>query len=92
MEQLLVAYDIAANRRRRRVFKLLHRWGRPLQKSVFLCGVDPRRFPAMKRRLEREIRFEKDGLLFAFLCPRCAERLESSGLPLDLGADAVRVL
>ena len=92
MEQLLISYDIAANRRRRRVFKLLHRWGRPLQESVFLCAVEARRFPAMKRRLEREIRFEKDSLLFAFLCPRCAERLQNSGLPLDLGAEEVRVL
>ena len=37
---LVVAYDISDNRRRNRLYKLLHGFGDPLQKSVFLCWLD----------------------------------------------------
>ena len=44
----LVAYDIADNRRRTRLHRLLRGFGDPLQKSVFLCWLDG----ARHRRLE----------------------------------------
>jgi hypothetical protein len=45
---LLVTYDIADDRRRNRLHRLLRGFGEPLQKSVFICWVDP----ARRNRLE----------------------------------------
>jgi CRISPR-associated protein Cas2 len=39
----LVAYDISDNRRRTCLHKLLRGYGRPLQKSVFLCHLDSKK-------------------------------------------------
>lgn len=92
MDELLVTYDISSDRRRRRVFKLLHTWGVPLQESVFICSVEPARFGKMRRRLEKEIDHEADSLLFVFLCGRCSDRLDQSGRPLVFGPGFVRVV
>jgi CRISPR-associated endonuclease Cas2 len=45
---LLIAYDISEDRRRNSLHRLLRGFGDPVQRSVFLCWVDPRR----RRRLE----------------------------------------
>jgi CRISPR-associated endonuclease Cas2 len=45
---LLVAYDISDDRRRNRLYRLLHGFGEPVQKSIFICWVDAVR----RRRLE----------------------------------------
>lgn len=49
---LLVTYDIADDRRRRRLHQLLQRFGEPLQKSVFVCWVDDRHRRQLDRQLE----------------------------------------
>ena len=45
---LLVTYDIADDRRRNRLHRLLRGFGEPLQRSVFICWVDHSR----RQRLE----------------------------------------
>lgn len=37
---LLVVYDISDDRRRTRLHRLLHSFGEPLQRSVFLCWLN----------------------------------------------------
>ncbi len=53
MDDLLVSYDVASDKRRRKLFKLLHRWGAPLQKSVFRCRVRDTGFARMRRAISR---------------------------------------
>ena len=92
MDDLLVSYDVASDKRRRKLFKLLHRWGAPLQKSVFRCRVHAAGFERMRREAEKLIDFETDSVLYVFLCPRCLERVVQAGKPLDVEAAAVKVL
>lgn len=51
MTLFLVAYDIASDRRRRRVAAVLERKGRRLQRSVFEIRMDPDALPDLRRQL-----------------------------------------
>jgi CRISPR-associated protein Cas2 len=59
----IVTYDIADERRWRRVFKLMHGYGRWLQLSVFQCRLTARRRAEMARRLEAVIDGRADHVL-----------------------------
>ncbi len=50
----LVAYDIADQRRRTRLHKLLWGFGEAVQKSVFVCPLDARRRARLEVLLRRE--------------------------------------
>ncbi len=77
----IVAYDIAHERRWRRVFKLMHGYGRWLQLSVFQCRLTARRRAEMARRLEETIHGTEDHVLILDLGPADAvdPRVESLG-------------
>ncbi|MBW1990880.1 MAG: CRISPR-associated endonuclease Cas2, partial [Deltaproteobacteria bacterium] len=49
----VVSYDIVDDRRRLRLAKLLTDYGHRVQKSVFECDLDDRRFLALKSQVER---------------------------------------
>ena len=59
----IVTYDIADDRRWRRVFKLMHGYGRWLQLSVFQCRLSGRRRAEMALRLEALIHGRDDHVL-----------------------------
>lgn len=92
MEDMILAYDVTRTRRRTRLFKLLHRWGAPVQKSVFALRVRPGEFPALRRKAEREIDPATDALLYLFLCPRCRARVRYAGCCRPLDQDDHKVL
>jgi CRISPR-associated protein Cas2 len=51
MSQYLAAYDIADDRRRSRVARLLSGYGQRLQKSVFAIQLEPDDLPELRRTL-----------------------------------------
>ena len=51
----IVAYDIGDDQRWRRIFKLMHGYGRWLQLSVFQCRLTARRRAELALRLEAPI-------------------------------------
>lgn len=59
----IVTYDIADDKRWRRVFKLMHGYGRWLQLSVFQCRLTARRRAELARRLEELIHHRDDHVL-----------------------------
>jgi CRISPR-associated protein Cas2 len=77
----IVTYDIANEKRWRRVFKLMHGYGRWLQLSVFQCRLTPRRREEMARRLEAAINARDDHVLILDLGPaeKVDPRVESLG-------------
>ncbi len=77
----IVTYDIADERRWRRVFKLMHGYGRWLQLSVFQCRLTVRRHAEMARRLEEVIHGRDDHVLILDLGPadKVDPRVESLG-------------
>jgi CRISPR-associated protein Cas2 len=77
----IVTYDIADERRWRRVFKLMRGYGRWLQLSVFQCPLTARRRAELTRRLEEIIHARDDHVLLMDLGPanKVDPRVESLG-------------
>ena len=57
----LISYDIASNRTRRRIAKILADYGRRIQYSVFECDIDVKRYKKLYRELAKEAADLKDG-------------------------------
>jgi CRISPR-associated protein Cas2 len=69
---VLITYDVstvdkAGARRLRRVAQACEDYGQRVQKSVFECKLDQRRWVLLKSRLLREINEQQDSLRFYFL-------------------------
>lgn len=77
----IVTYDIADQRRWRRVFKIMKGYGRWLQLSVFQCRLTARRRADMSARLEKEIHARDDHVLIVDVGPadRIDPKVESLG-------------
>lgn len=65
----LVCYDIANDRRLRRVFKVCKNYGNHLQYSVFECDLNPRERTRFEQELKELIKHDEDQVLFVSLGP-----------------------
>jgi CRISPR-associated protein Cas2 len=80
----IVCYDIADDKRLRRVFKICRNYGDHLQYSVFECDLDDAERIRLESELSETIHHEQDQVLFVTLGPaegRGAERIRALGLP-----------
>lgn len=76
---ILVSYDVVDDRRRLKVAKVLTDYGRRVQKSVFECDLDERRYLKLKQALDGLIDHEEDSVRYYAICPRCRRAVEVSG-------------
>lgn len=80
----LVCYDIANDKRLRRVFKVCKNHGTHLQFSVFECDLGIRERTQLERELKAVIKQDEDQVLFVSLGPaegRGDRVIASLGLP-----------
>lgn len=80
----LVCYDIANDKRLRRVFKVCKNYGTHLQYSVFECDLNLRERTRLERELRDLIKCDEDQILFVSLGPtegRGDRVIASLGLP-----------
>ncbi len=80
----IVCYDIANDRRLRKVFEACKNQGTHLQFSVFECDLNPRELIAFQRELKDLIKETEDQVLFIALGPtegRGQRVISSLGLP-----------
>ena len=77
----IVAYDIADQKRWRRVFRLMKGYGSWLQLSVFQCRLTARRRTELAMRLEDIIHHTEDHVILLDIGPadQIAPRVESLG-------------
>lgn len=77
----IVAYDIADQKRWRRVFRLMKGYGSWLQLSVFQCRLTARRRAELAARLEAVIHHTEDHVILLDVGPveQVAPRVESLG-------------
>jgi CRISPR-associated protein Cas2 len=73
---LVIAYDIANDRRRTRVHTLLLGYGEPVQESVFECELTERQAQRLKQRLARLVRPEVDRVRVYTLCADCRSLIQ----------------
>ncbi len=79
MPYYVVSYDIVDTKLRTKVAKILVDYGVRVQKSVFECRVDEKRFLEMKKKVEEVIDFENDSVRYYTLCKKCIEAIQVSG-------------
>lgn len=80
----LVCYDVANDKRLRRVFKTCKNYGTHLQYSVFECDLNTRERTKLERELRDIIKHDEDQVLFVSLGPsegRGDRVIASLGLP-----------
>jgi len=79
----IVAYDIAAPRRWRKVFRIMEGYGEWLQLSVFQCRLSRRRRIELKLALDEVIDHRQDHVVILDLGPAdgLRPRVESLGKP-----------
>ncbi|MGB3614214.1 MAG: CRISPR-associated endonuclease Cas2 [Elainellaceae cyanobacterium] len=63
----LVVYDIADNRRRNKLAKLLKGYGRRVQESVFECFLTQEEMKRLHRKVQRCIRADEDNVRFYWI-------------------------
>ena len=80
----LVCYDIANDKRLRKVFKVCKNHGTHLQFSVFECDLTPRERTQFERELKDVIKHDADQVIFVSLGPaegRGERVISALGLP-----------
>ena len=65
----LVCYDIADDKRLRKVFKTCYNFGEHLQFSVFECDLNPSEKIELEKALGEIIKHDEDQVLFVALGP-----------------------
>ncbi len=80
----LIAYDISAPKRLRRIANVCEDYGLRVQKSIFECWLDKERFEALWEALLKEINPKQDSLV--------AYTLDSTAAKARLQAGKLTVL
>lgn len=70
----IVTYDIADQKRWRRVFKVMHGYGEWIQLSVFQCRLSQRRRTELETRLRELVKNGEDHVLLINVGP--ADKIE----------------
>jgi CRISPR-associated protein Cas2 len=65
---VVVTYDVADDRRRLRIMKLLEGYGEHVQESVFECDLRQSDYEKMLRRLQRAADLHADNIQVYHLC------------------------
>jgi CRISPR-associated protein Cas2 len=80
----VLAYDIADDRRRARVYRLLQEYGLPVQESVFWLELAPSRWAELEQRLRAITDGSRDDVRVWTVCASCRPKARVwCGVPRD---------
>lgn len=88
----VISYDIADDRRRYRVAKILEDHGIRVQESVFDCELDNRQILELREALLAEMDPDFDSVRFYALCAHCRESIELIGPGRLLDNPDIRII
>jgi len=71
----VVAYDVADNKRREKVGKLLERYGVRANFSVFECMMTDRQFEELEAKIAGIIDLKEDSVIYYSLCMNCYTKI-----------------
>ena len=77
---VVVAYDIASDRRRNRLVKFLKDYGVRVNYSVFECEIQKKYFSEFKKGVDEIINTKEDIVIFYRMCKKCRISKEAEGL------------
>jgi CRISPR-associated protein Cas2 len=81
---VVVTYDVADDRRRLRVMKMMKGYGAHVQESVFECDLKEGVYLQMVKRLQKVLDLEVDNVRFYYLCHADAQRIEQMGVTREV--------
>ena len=76
----VLAYDIADDRRRARIAKLMESSAERVQGSVFEAYLSPADLEALLRRVRKVLKKDQDGLRIYPICAACRGKVRTLGL------------
>ena len=76
---MVIAYDIADNRRRRKISKVLEHYGIRCNESVFECLLTEARIKRMQAQIVKLADEDEDSILYYYLCMPCVMKREHIG-------------
>jgi CRISPR-associated protein Cas2 len=76
---IVVAYDIADDRRRQKIAKLLVQYGLRCNESVFECLLTEAKISKLQQQLLKLADEQEDIILYYYLCKPCVLKRESIG-------------
>lgn len=79
----VISYDIASDRIRTKLAKLLEGYGVRIQYSVFECKLTEKRFQKLYREVFHLTENEEGSVRFYLLCQNCENRIITVGKPLN---------
>lgn len=89
----LVGYDIASDKRRAKVAKIMEGFGYRVQFSLFECCLNGNDLGEMMRKVAPSIVIaEGDSILIYLLCQSCADHIFRGGAAPDPWSRAERIL
>ena len=76
-----ISYDIADDKRRNSISKILEGYGSRVQLSLFECNLESDRLQELLQKLEPFIDTDEDSLRCYPLCSECLSKIERLGGP-----------
>ncbi|MCB0201930.1 MAG: CRISPR-associated endonuclease Cas2 [Anaerolineae bacterium] len=75
----LLTYDIADDKRRLRIAKLMESVGERVQHSVFEAYLTPQQLEKLLKRIGKTMSAKEDSLRIYQLCASCREKVRTEG-------------
>ena len=72
---VVIAYDIADDRRRNKVMKVLEKVGTRINLSVFECMLTNRQFEKLKKDIYDKINIKEDSVAYYPICVNCYTKI-----------------
>ena len=76
----LLAYDIADDRRRAKIAKIMESMGGRVQGSVFEAYLTPANLEILLKKTQKVLKKEEDSLRVYVLCESCRAKVRAIGL------------
>lgn len=77
---VLVTYDIAHEKRLRRIATVMEDYGTRVQRSVFECLIEEDQLDELRDELSERIEPGEDSIRLYRICQACRERIQIYGL------------
>jgi len=88
---IVIAYDIADDKKRTEVSDLLAEYGGSrVNRSVFECFLNEREFTKIRDALAGKIKHGEDSVLYYHLCKDCLGKIQRQGIE-NKGRNAVKL-
>ncbi len=92
VERYVIVYDIADDRRRDKIYRVLKDFAVPVQFSVFEGYFTDEALVSLRYRLMKLMRRKEDNIIFYPQCQRCLKRITRLGNSIDPFESPIRII